>query len=135
MVNGIAENLTAAKIEEYWRKTEDLGYTETGSWDMSQNCYGHAFGAGTFVNGGPNGSEILRMDGYWAMGVPEPDVDHLYIEYGPLQNSDHVIKSGYKYCDINLGSGTIFLPPIRTSVWPTRRARVVPCATILSGAQ
>lgn len=54
------------------------GYTKVGTYSVSQNCYGYAFGTGTFVNDGSYGAEIIRSDDWEAAEPPDAAVAYKY---------------------------------------------------------
>ena len=87
-IDGVWRTVTATMHEAFYDWYYS-GYTKVGTYSVSQNCYGYAFGTGTFVDDGTYGAETILSDDWEDAGEDEMQVAYHW---------GHAIKVTPKEC-------------------------------------
>ncbi|MEW4527647.1 hypothetical protein [Maioricimonas sp. JC845] len=82
--------MTWAKVQAFWDWEYRDGYTRQGSPSLTQNCYGHALGTGTYVDDGLYGADQIIQD-CWTV-TSESDAKVAYCH-------GHAIRVTSEYCN------------------------------------
>ena len=88
--NPVWVTVTASMKEAFYDWYYRDGYTKVGTYSVSQNCYGYAFGTGTFVNDGTYGADTILADDWEDADEEDVEVFHKF---------NHAIKVTPKMCE------------------------------------